>query len=152
MALVKAQNPCVRCAFGNVSLSLTHSNNFSTLSFLVVVTLLISSSVRQCWKNWQHFDIYLKFQSFQSKRSLISGVSFSTRTIQRSQKVKTQKVNVAEFCNCSHSHSDTHATIAVKKLTGSSSSCPLLFSSLCPKSLLTEAKKAPSPGGLCFCK
>ena len=107
-----------------------------------------------CWNNWEHLTFILKFQSFQSKRSLLSGVSFSTRTIQRSQKVKTQKlktqkVKVAGFCNCSHSHSETHATIAVKKLTGSSSSRPLLFSSLCPKSLLTEARKASSLGPSC---
>ena len=41
------------------------------------------------------FDIYFD-QSFRSKRSLISSsVSFTTKTIQKSLKVKTQKVKVA---------------------------------------------------------
>ena len=43
---------------------------------------------------------YLTNQSFRSKRSLISGVSFTTKTDQKSQKVKTQKGKVAAFCYC----------------------------------------------------
>ena len=46
-------------------------------------TLLILSSVHQCLLiKRKIFDTYLKIQSFRSNRSLTSGVSFTTGTIQ----------------------------------------------------------------------
>ena len=95
---------------------------------------------------------YLTNQSFRSKRSLISGVSFTTKTILNSQKVKTQKAKVAaeSKSGCSHSHSETHEAFIIKKIgLEPPVLAPLLFSSLCPKSLLTEAKKASSLGPSC---
>ena len=61
---------------------------------------------------------YLTYQSFQSNRSLISGVYFTTETILNSQKVKTQKVKVAaeSGSGCSHSHSEVHEAFTIKKI------------------------------------
>ena len=61
---------------------------------------------------------YLTNQSFRSKRSLISGVYFTTETILNSQKVKTQKAKVAaeSKSGCSHSHSEIHEAFTIKKL------------------------------------
>ena len=78
--------------------------------------LLLSTNNCESWL-WHFISTY---QSFRSKRSLFSGVSFTTKTFQKSQKVKTQRVKVAAFCYCSHFHSGTHE--AIKKWTGSSSS------------------------------
>ena len=100
------------------------------------------------------FDIYLKVQSFQSNRSLISGVLLTTGTIQYHKRSKTQKAKVKESKSESgHIHPKVKVATFTKKhmkdlllknLTGSSSSHPplrpLLFSSLAPSSsLLTEA-------------
>ena len=43
----------------------------------------------------QDFAYYFDNQSFRSKRSIISGVSFTTGTVQNHKKSKTQKVKVA---------------------------------------------------------
>ena len=103
------------------------------------------------------FDIYLKVQSFQSNRSLISGVLLTTGTIQYHKRSKTQKAKVKESKSESgHIHPKVKVATFTKKhmkdlllknLTGSSSSHPplrpLLFSSLAPSASLLRPERPP---------
>ena len=93
------------------------------------------------------FDIYLKVQSFQSNRSLISGVLLTTGTIQNYKKSKTQKVKVAEI-EQPLSLRNTRRIYYEKKsnwiLQFSSPFSPRPLLLPCPKCLLTEARKASS--------
>ena len=111
------------------------------------------------------FDIYLKVQSFQSNRSLISGVLLTTGTIQYHKRSKTQKAKVKESKSESgHIHPKVKVATFTKKhmkdlllknLTGSSSSHPplrpLLFSSLAPSASLLRPERPPHSALLSSC-
>ena len=101
--------------------------------------LLLSTNI--C-KSRFDFDIYLTIQSFRCKRTLISGVSIITGTILKHKKSKAQKVKVAAVLQPLSLW--THMKYLLwKKLELDPPVLPplppLLFSSLCPESLLTEA-------------
>ena len=99
----------------------------------------------------------MKVQSFQSNRSLISGVLLTTGTIQYHKRSKTQKAKVKESKSESgHIHPKVKVATFTKKhmkdlllknLTGSSSSHPplrpLLFSSLAPSASLLRPERPP---------
>ena len=94
------------------------------------------------------FGIYLKVQSFQSNRSLISGVLLTTGTIQNYKKFKTQKVKVAEIYWAATFTKKYTKNLLWKKfnwiLQFSSPLSPRPLLLPCPKCLLTEAWKASS--------
>ena len=114
----------------------------------VLYWLLLLSTNNCKSRLWRFISTY---QSFRSKRSLISGVYFTTETILNSQKVKTQKAKVAaeSKSGCSHFHSETHEAFTIKKLDWilqfwpPSSSPPFALSPslLRPKGLLTWPKQ-----------
>ena len=107
----------------------------------------------------------MKVQSFQSNRSLISGVLLTTGTIQYHKRSKTQKAKVKESKSESgHIHPKVKVATFTKKymknlllknLTGSSSSHPplrpLLFSSLAPSASLLRPERPPHSALLSSC-